>query len=128
MELAIKAVIAAICAGSAALIIKKDSPAFMPLLGLGALVVILSGLLHPMRELVNTLRDLSEEAGISSPALAAVLKTLGIAVVCRFGADVCKEAGLSAAASSVELVGAVSAVYVTLPLINMLLGTIRGLI
>lgn len=128
MELAIKAVIAAICAGSAALIIKKDSPAFMPLLGLGAVAVILSELIHPMKELLDTLQKLSEEAGIPSPALGAVLKTLGIAVVCRFGADVCKESGLSAAASSVELVGAVSAVYVTLPLISTLLGTIRGLL
>ena len=128
MELMIKAVIAAICAGSAALIIKKDSPAFMPLLGIGAVTVILSGIIHPIREIIDTLYELSEEAGISAPALSAVLKSLGIAVVCRFGADVCKESGLSAAASSVEFVGAVSTVYVTLPLISILLNTIRGLI
>ena len=128
MELMIKAVVAAICAGSAALIIKKDSPAFMPLLAIGAVAVIFSGLIQPMKEIIDTLSELSEEAGLSSPALAAVLKTLGIAVVCRFGADVCKESGLSAAASSVELVGAVSSVYVTLPLVSALISTIRGLI
>lgn len=47
----------------------------------------------------------------------------GIALVAQFAADTCKEAGLSAAATAVELCGRVLALLQALPLLQSLLGS-----
>ena len=54
---------------------------------------------------------------------AVLLRVLGIALVAQFAADTCKEAGLSAAATAVELCGRVLALLQALPLLQSLLGS-----
>ena len=48
---------------------------------------------------------------------------LGIALVAQLAADTCKEAGLSAAATAIELCGRVLALLQALPLLQSLLGS-----
>ena len=52
-----------------------------------------------------------------------MLRALGIALVAQFAADTCREAGLSAAATAVELCGRVLALAQALPLLRALLGS-----
>lgn len=53
----------------------------------------------------------------------SVLQVLGIALVAQLAADTCKEAGLSAAATAIELCGRVLALLQALPLLQSLLGS-----
>ena len=67
-------------------------------------------------------------AGEFSAAYAApILKCVGIAMAARLGSDVCRDAGQTAVASSLETCGAVCALYVSLPLLKALLRTIGAL-
>lgn len=52
-----------------------------------------------------------------------LLQVLGIALVAQLAADTCKEAGLSAAATVIELCGRVLALLQALPLLQSLLGS-----
>ena len=54
---------------------------------------------------------------------AVLLRGLGIALGAQFAADTRKEAGLSAAATAVELCGRVLALLQALPLLQSLLGS-----
>ena len=54
---------------------------------------------------------------------AVLLQVLGIALVAQLAADTCKEAGLSAAATAIELCGRVLALLQALPLLQSLLGS-----
>jgi len=54
---------------------------------------------------------------------AVLLQVLGIALVAQLAADTCKESGLSAAATAIELCGRVLALLQALPLLQSLLGS-----
>ena len=51
---------------------------------------------------------------------------LGIALVAQFAADLCREAGLAAAASAVDLCGRALALLQALPLLQQLLDAFAG--
>ncbi|MBQ4381164.1 MAG: hypothetical protein II794_00335 [Oscillospiraceae bacterium] len=128
MEAVLKGAALAVLGAVLALSIKKESPAISLLLAAACAVLLLTLALPPLTEGVNTMLELSREAGISYTALGAVLKSLGIAVVTRLGADTLKEAGLLAASSALELLGACAALAVSLPLIDAVLELIRSLV
>ena len=54
---------------------------------------------------------------------AVLLRALGIALVAQFAADTCREAGLCAASTAIELCGRVLVLLQALPLLRSLLGS-----
>jgi stage III sporulation protein AD len=77
---------------------------------------------------VGYVRELGGSAGISGPAVSIVLKEVGVSVVTRLAAAICRESGQSAAASGAEFVGAVTAVYIALPLFKTVMSMIENLL
>ena len=91
-----------------------------PRLGLhrrGAAAIVV----RQVQPLLDWLRTLDGYFQGQSPAV--LLQVLGIALVAQLAADTCKEAGLSAAATAIELCGRVLALLQALPLLQSLLGS-----
>lgn len=128
MEIVFKIAAVSICAAVFAAIVKKTEPAIALSLTICAAGIILYAALTPVKEVLDVLSEMSYEAGVSIPALNMVLKTLGISIVTKISSDICKESGLGAAASAVELAGSVTALYVTLPVLKTMLSMIKGLL
>ena len=78
--------------------------------GAGALLVWLHGL----------------EAYFPGEGIRCLVRVLGIALVAQFAADLCREAGLAAAASAVDLCGRALALLQALPLLQQLLDGFAG--
>ena len=74
------------------------------------------------------LEDLLAAVEISSTLFLPLLKTAGIAVVTRIGADLCRDAGESAVASAVEMAGAMGALLAVLPLMQAAWEVLRSLL
>ena len=55
-------------------------------------------------------------AGIDRELLSTVLRCVGISIVSRIGCDVCRDAGVSSAASYIELVAGAASVMCAAPL------------
>jgi len=128
METLLKAAAVCIPAAVFAAAMKKDSPAMALLLAAAAACVTLYLALGAVTETAAFLGELADTAGISSAALSAVMKTVGIAVVSRLAADVCRDAGMSAAASAAELAGTAAALFAALPLMRTALSMIGGML
>ena len=110
MMLLCKLAAAVLVAAVLTLLLKKDQPAFAFLVS----VCTAAGLLDWLRTLDGYFQG-------QSPAV--LLQVLGIALVAQLAADTCKEAGLSAAATAIELCGRVLALLQALPLLQSLLGS-----
>lgn len=119
MELVCKAAALCLTAALLGLLLQKAEPAQALLLGLAAAGAVLALALGVFRELRDTFRDLSRDAGISAALTLPVLKSLGITVVGRFSGDLCRDAGQSAAAAALETCSAAAALYVALPLLRL---------
>ncbi len=110
-----------------ALLLKKNAPELG--LALSLAVCLMGGYLA--LELFGQLREVLElaqaQTGLSPAIVSPVLKCVGLGVVTRLAADLCKDAGQGAVASTVELCGAACAVVTALPLIRSLLQMIGEL-
>ncbi len=120
-----KAAITGVAGAILALLLKRSAPELglalsiaVSLLGAVLAVQLMDGL----REIFDLLR---EDTGLSPAVVGPVLKCVGVGIVTRLSADICRDAGQSAGASAVELCGAACALVTALPLIRSLLETIR---
>jgi len=119
VELIWKAAALGITAALLGLLLQKAEPAQALLLGLAAAAVVLTLALGFFRELRDTFGELCREAGIGTALTFPVLKSLGITVVGRSSAELCRDAGQSAAASALETCAAAAALYAALPLVRL---------
>lgn len=128
MDVLIKTAGACLAASVLALLIKKDTPAISLAIGCAAACLAVYLANAQIKETVSFVNEVSELSGIAAPTVSALLKGLAAAIVTKLTADICKDSGMSAAASSVELVGSLTVFAVSLPVIRTMLNMIRGLL
>ena len=121
VKIAAIAVAAALCA----VVVKKNVAELGMVLALCAGAIILSCSLEGVKELMDTLAD---TAGLSPAVLAPVVKTVGIAVLTRVSAELCRDAKEGGIAAFVETAGAAAALLVSLPLLKTVLSMVTGLL
>ena len=124
LKIAAVAVAAALCA----VVVRKSASELAAVLALAAGCIILSfslGALESVRALMDTLAD---TAGLSPAVLAPVVKTVGIAILTRVAAELCRDAQESGIAAFVETAGAAAALFVALPLMETVLSMVTGLL
>ena len=116
MMLLCKLAAAVLVAAVLTLLLKKDQPAFAFLVSVCTAAGLLAVVVRQVQPLLDWLRTLDGYFQGQSPAV--LLQVLGIALVAQLASDTCKEAGLSAAATAVELCGRVLALLQALPLLH----------
>lgn len=124
MQVAAIAVTAALCA----VVVKKQAPEIGAILGLltGVLILLMTyPAIKSVKELMSTL---SETAGLAPVVLAPVIKTVGIAIVTKLAAEICRDAKEGGIASFLETAGAALALVVCVPLIEGVLSMVGELL
>lgn len=104
--------------------LKKEQPAYAFLVSLGgasAVLVVLVKQIEPVLEWLRTL-----ETMVPGQSVTCLLRVLGIALVSQLAADICREGGMSAAATGTELCGRILALLQALPLLQELLASYAG--
>ena len=127
MTLLMKAAALGLMGAVTALLLKKNAPEMGLALSIAVTLAaagLAAELFTQLREIVILARD---ETGLSPAVVGPVLKCVGVGVVTRLAADLCKDAGQGAIASAVEICGAACAMGVSLPLIRALLQMINEL-
>ena len=128
MDVLLKASAVEVIGAVLGLVLKKNTPEISLLLAMAVSCAVLGlavSLLGDVLDFIESLTDLTE---MSSASISAVMKAVGIGIITRLASDVCKDSGQSAAASSVELAGTVSALFAALPLMKTVLEMIRSLL
>lgn len=117
-------VVATVCGA----VIKKQTPDMALALALCAVTLILVcalGILGPVRALLDTL---ASRAGLSAAVLSPVVKTVGVALLTRVTAELCRDAGERGIASAVEMAGGACAIVICLPLFEAVVQLILELL
>lgn len=128
MTLMIKLGALAVTAALCALVVKKNAQELGIILALLAGAVILTQVMGELESVRALLDSLAEAGGISDAVLSPVVKTVGIAITTRLTAEMCRDAREGGIAAFVEIAGAVTALYVAVPLIKTVLNMIMGLL
>lgn len=128
MESVVKIAAVAIIAALCAVVVKKQAPELGLILGLLAGALILSFSIPALKNVKELMETLADTAGLSPAVLMPVVKTVGIAIVTKLAAEVCRDAKEGGIAAFVETAGAAGALLVCLPLMEAVLSMIGELL
>ena len=128
MEDILKIAAATVAAAVCAVVVKQRAQEVGLVLSLAAGALVLTMALGAVESVRALMDELGEAAGLSPAVLAPVLKTVGIAILTRIAAELCRDAGEGGIAAAAETAGAAAAVLTALPLLRAVLSTITGLL
>lgn len=127
MESVVRLAAAAVAAALCAVVVKQHAREVGAVLALAAGALLLGAALGAIEEVRALADELGELIGLSPAVLAPVLKTVGIAILTRIAAELCRDAGEGGIAAAAETAGAAAAVLTALPLLRAVLSTITCL-
>ena len=128
MESIVKIAAVAVTAALSAVVVKKNVPEIGLALGLLAGALILFFSLSALEGVKSLIESLADTAGLSPAVLTPVVKTVGIAIVTKLAAEVCRDAREGGIAAFVEIAGAAGALFVCLPLIEAVLAVVGDIL
>ena len=128
MESVVRLAAAAVAAALCAVVVKQHAREVGAVLALAAGALLLGAALGAIEEVHALADELWELIGLSPAVLAPVLKTVGIAILTRIAAELCRDAGEGGIAAAAETAGAAAAVLAALLLLRAVLSTITGLL
>ena len=120
MELMWKCVAVGLTAALLGMLLRKNSGELAVLIGLAAAAVITIEALSSLRGVEEFFRSAAERAGLKPTLTIPVVKSLGLALLGKLGADLCRDAGQSASASAIELASVSLILCVAVPLLQEL--------
>ena len=120
------AAVCALCAAAFGAILKKTNREISLLLTAGAAALLLVSALEGLAPLLGQMEDLA--SGTPGRYLKVMFKAVGIALIGQFASHICKDAGESALAFTVELSAKAAILVAAFPLLTELLGTIAEIL
>lgn len=113
--------ICALCAVLFAALVQKTNKEYALLISLGTAAVLLLFLLERAGPVFQQVEDLAASGSLEGEAVGLMLRAVGITVVGQVVARLCKDAGESALAYTVELAARAAVLAATLPALGQLL-------
>ncbi len=107
--------------------IKNLKPEYGQVLLIAMGVLLLFFAASYLEGIKQLLEKITSMVTIPETYLAILLKMTGIAYVCEFASNLCKDAGCQTIASQVELIGKLSMLFLGIPVITSLVDTVSQL-
>ena len=128
MAILVKIAAVAVAGTVLSLVIKKNSPEMALMLTISLALIALYLAIDTIKGVTDFITSLASAAQISPGVLTVVFKTIGISIITKLSADVCRDAGQSSVASGIELAGSFAALYIALPLFKTVMDMIETLV
>ena len=128
MDIVIRIAIAGVVGSVLSLMLYRGAPEIGLLLAIAATLLILVLGMQVMFSILDFARMLQYAAALSPALLMPVFQTLGIGILTKLSAEVCRDAGQGAIAGAIELSGTIAAIYIALPLMQMVFEMIGRLL
>lgn len=124
MQITAIAVAAALCSVA----VKRQAPEIGMVLGLSAGVLILLMSIPAIKSVKDLMVSLSETADLAPAVLTPVIKIVGIAIITKIAAELCRDVKEGGIAAFLETAGAALALVVCIPLIEAVLSMLGELL
>ncbi len=105
--------------------VKKEYAVFIMLI---ASILVFSFGISKLGQIFKTIDIIRDRLKISSQYIEVLLKIVGIAFICEFSSDICKDSGFGAVANQIQMFGKLSILVVSLPVFLNLIDLIGGLV
>ncbi|MDL2287094.1 hypothetical protein LJB90_00825 [Eubacteriales bacterium OttesenSCG-928-G02] len=116
-----------ICAVCIIAVIKQFRSEFKPFLVAAASILILSYIAIRLIPMLTFIKTLVDESGLGI-YYTVMIKALGIAIICQFASEICKDCGENSIANKIELAGKISILLLSVPIIETLISTAKEML
>ena len=111
-----------------ALSLKSRNPEIRSLVSIAVCLVIVFLCVERIRTILSGMNRIINYIHIDRLYIGILIKLIGIAYICEFAAGISKDAGYQAIASQIELVGKLTMLMVSMPVLMQILNTILELL
>ena len=122
----VKIVLIGVAAVLLAIQFKQIKPEFGTYLSLAAGIVILWFACSQLKIIVDSINRIADYIDIDRKYIFILLKVIGIAYLCEFASNICKDSGYLTVASCIEMAGKLGIMVMSLPVVLSLLDTIQN--
>lgn len=109
-----------------AILFKKGKEEFSLYISIAACIIILLMGIGKLEVILDTINKLQGYIKISSSYVGVLIKIIGITYITEFASSLCKDSGYQAIGEQVELVGKLSILAISMPILLALLDTINN--
>ena len=86
-------------------------------LSIAGCVMLMYFVVSRFRLIASYIDRLTAYVSVNISYIDVILKMIGIAYICRFSSDICKDAGCNAMASQVEMAGKITLILLSMPIL-----------
>lgn len=90
-------------------------------------VILLSYMFLKLESIIKLLDEFVANAGVNKSYLTILLKVTGISYIVELASNICKDAGISSISSKLEMIGKVSIVVLTMPILTSIIEVILNI-
>ena len=108
-----------------ALKLTSVQPEYALLTGIAACIVLFGFSVSKLEVIFSGIDTIRQYLSVNSAYIAVIFKVIGIAYISEFSANLCKDAGYGGIASQIEMLGKLSILVMSLPILTTLLTTIQ---
>ncbi len=109
-------------------VVRSQRPELAVLLSAAAGVVIFLLVLGKISSIIDVIKELADQAGVSMVYMGTILKIIGIAYIAEFGAQICRDAGEGTIASKIELAAKILIMVLAVPIVVAVLTMLLKLV
>lgn len=96
-------------------------------LSMAAVLLIFGATMTQLKEILELVRNLMDQTGLSSVYFKILLKIMGLAWISQLASDICREAGCSSISRQIDIYGKLLILSVSLPVLTSVVETIISL-
>lgn len=106
--------------------VKKEYAVFIMLIA--SILLVFSFGISKLGQIFKSIDIIRDRLEISAQYTEVLLKIAGIAFICEFSSDICKDSGFGTVANQIQIFGKLSILVVSLPVFLNLIDLIGGLV
>lgn len=104
---------------------KAKQPEISTAMALVCCIFVFSFAITKLEVILDAIRQIQSYIQINNTYITILLKIVGITYVAEFSSGLCKDAGYSAIANQIELVGKLSIIAISMPIVLALINTLN---
>ena len=106
--------------------IKELDSGYGIVLSIAGCVMLMYFVVSRFRLIASYIDRLTAYVSVNISYIDVILKMIGIAYICRFSSDICKDAGCNAMASQVEMAGILLSMPILMGVIDLVVTIVEG--
>lgn len=122
----VKVALLGLCAALVAIQFKGKRPEYAMYISISTCLIIFAFGITKIKGIMAVVDRIQTYISISPSYLAILLKMIGITYIAEFSANLCKDAGYDAVANQISIVGKLTILTMSMPIILSLLDTIKA--